>query len=185
MHINQHVCHNPLLDRCKHSLLKNITLLLLFSLSLGAISQVSIPLLPVPITLQTAGVIAIGALLGPRLGTLTVVAYLVEGLLGLPMFANAQAGIAVLLGPSGGYLLGFLPAAFISGYCLQQGWARNIFLTLLAVALADMVIFACGFMVLANYTGWHQAFTYGTQPFLLTEPIKLIFVAYLGQKFWR
>ena len=91
-------------------------ILAIANLLLIACAQIRIPLpfTPVPITGQTFGVLLTGALLGSRYGTLVVIAYVVQGLTGLPVFAGLKGGIAVSFGPTGGYILGFIPAAFVS-----------------------------------------------------------------------
>src|SRR5947209_7735133 len=100
-----------------------------FSLLTALSAQVAIPLLwtPVPITLQTFAVLLTGALLGSRLGALAMIAYLIEGASGLPFFALGHFGLATLLGPSGGYLIAFPAAAFITGAFAEHGWDRRFF----------------------------------------------------------
>ena len=101
--------------------LQEIFLALGASFFLAIASQLSIPLEPVPFTFQTVSVFIISSLLGSRVGALSVFAYLVEGIAGLPVFANCSAGIQIILGPTGGYLLGFFPAAYFSGKYFENG----------------------------------------------------------------
>ncbi len=99
------------------------------TLALALSAKVQIPFYPVPMTLQTLAVLAIGAAFGLRLAAATVALYLIEGLLGLPVFAGAVAGPAYMFGPTGGYLLGFLASAAFVGFaadrgCYARGWRR-------------------------------------------------------------
>jgi biotin transport system substrate-specific component len=90
-------------------------------ISLSAQIAFNVPFSPVPITGQTLAVILCGAFLGSKKGSLAILAYLLEGISGLPVFAQAQYGLSHLFGPTGGYLLGFIPAAYISGYAVERG----------------------------------------------------------------
>lgn len=99
---------------------------------------------PVPITGQTFAVLMIGALLGPRRGALCLLTYLAEGLAGLPVFSHGQAGCAVLLGPRGGYLIGFVAVAYIVGSLAQRGWDRRPATTILAMILGEVALYVCG-----------------------------------------
>ncbi len=83
---------------------------------------IQLPFSPVPITGQTMAVLLVGALLGSRRGALAVLAYIAEGLAGLPVFAGGAAGLARLFGPTGGYLVGFVAAAFLVGWLAERGW---------------------------------------------------------------
>lgn len=148
-------------------------------------SQLSIPFQPVPLTFQSTTVILLGLALGSRMACATVVTYLLAGTLGLPVFANFSGGIANLIGPTGGYLLGFLPAAYISGLCADKGFGRQP-LSCFAVALpATGVMFLLGATLLAYYVGTQQAWILGVKPFILTEFIKLIVACLIAPRFWR
>src|SRR4051794_39821492 len=92
------------------------------SLALAASAQILVPIQPVPMTLQSLVVLLIGAAYGWRLGAATVLLYLAEGLCGMPVFAGFRAGPAVLIGPTGGFLLGFVPAAALAGWLAARGW---------------------------------------------------------------
>ncbi|HEV2614252.1 MAG TPA: biotin transporter BioY [Gammaproteobacteria bacterium] len=138
------------------------------ALFLAIASQISIPLQPVPLTFQSITVLLIGMALGPRLGGYAIALYLVAGSLGLPVFADFHAGFATFMGPTGGYLIGFLPAAVISGYLTQQHWKVT------GALLGTFIIFGLGFAFLAQYLGTAQAWALGVKPFLISEPIKLM-----------
>lgn len=141
-------------------------LALLGSAILAASAQVSLPMWPVPATLQTLAVLLLGALGGPRLGAASVALYLSQGAMGLPVFANGTGGIAVLAGPTAGYLLGFLPAAWLAGFA-GRGLARQA----LVLAAAHLLLFVPGVAWLAGFVGWERAAHAG---FLLFLPGTLV-----------
>src|SRR5579885_144824 len=168
-----------------NSLVKQALLILAGVLVLAIASQLSIPLKPIPLTFQSATVILIGMAYGPRNGSYVVVAYLLAGLFGIPVFADFSAGLSKLFGPSMGYLFGFLPAAFLSGYLAQKGWARNILSSLAAACLGVSVIFILGVAALAKFIGWESAIELGLMPFIVTEPIKLVAVSLVIPRLWQ
>jgi biotin transport system substrate-specific component len=149
------------------------------NLLLIACSQVRIPLpfTPVPITGQTFGVLVLGALLGSRYGTAVVTAYVLQGLVGLPVFAGWKGGIAVVFGPTGGYIVGFIFAAFIVGWLLERGWSRRLDLTLAALLIGNATIYAFGLPWLALFVGWNQVLQAGLIPFLPGDLLKLLMAA--------
>lgn len=142
-------------------------------------SQVRIPLpfTPVPITGQTFGVLLLGALLGSRYGTAVVAAYVFEGAIGLPVFAGFKGGISALLGPTGGYIVGFIFAAFAVGRLVELGWVRRFGLTLAALLIGNAIIYAFGLPWLAFFVGWHQVLQLGLLPFLPGDLVKLVAAA--------
>jgi len=143
---------------------------------LAASSYVEAPMWPVPITLQTYAVCIIGALFGARLAAATVIAYLLEGVVGLPVFAGGAGGFAHLLGPTGGYLVGFLIAATLTGALVERGFKS--FIALLGVMLlAHIVIFVFGVLQLQLFVGWAQAWSGGVAPFIIGSVIKTVAAA--------
>jgi biotin transport system substrate-specific component len=150
---------------------------LLGSLGLAASSYVEAPMWPVPITLQTYAVCIVGALFGARLAAATVVAYLIEGALGLPVFAGGAGGLGHLLGPTGGYLVGFLIAAALTGALVERGWSKSFTALLGVMLLAHAVIFAFGVLQLQLFVGWAAAWTSGVAPFIVGTIIKTIAAA--------
>ena len=127
-------------------------LLVLTGTALIAISaKVQIPMWPVPITAQTFAVLLIAALFGAKRGTVTVLAYLGEGALGLPVFAGPTAGLAYFAGPTVGFLIGFVIAAMIVGRLAERGWDRRFKTTVIAMTLGTIAIFACGLSWMAFY----------------------------------
>ncbi|MEB3360270.1 MAG: biotin transporter BioY [Synechococcales bacterium] len=155
--------------------LYNLALILGGSLIIGLCAQVSIPLpfSPVPITAQTFAVLLAGILLGHRRGMLCVATYLAEGLAGLPVFSNGGAGIAHLLGPTGGYLVGYLGAATLVGWLAEQGWDRKFSTTFLAMLLGNVVLYISGLAWLAVFTGVEQALPLGLYPFIPGDLFKI------------
>lgn len=154
---------------------KSIRLALAVALTAVA-AQVAIPIpgTPVPITLQTLAVILSGALLGPWLGAASQCLYVVSGALGLPVFAAGGAGVAWLLGPTGGYLLAFPAAAAVTGFVIgarRAGWVRSV----LALTAGTAVILAGGVAQLAVITGSGPAaaVALGVTPFLFGAAAKI------------
>ncbi|UVO40501.1 biotin transporter BioY [Bradyrhizobium arachidis] len=137
-------------------------------------AKVNLPLPYVPMTLQTLVVLVIGAGYGWRLGSATMIAYLAEGAVGLPVFAGPVGGIAPLVGPTAGYLYGFVAAAFVTGWLAERGWDRNVMLLFAAMAVGHVVIFIGGFGWLAYGIGLGatKAWAVGVAPFILASVIK-------------
>ncbi len=151
---------------------------LLLSAIIAASAHISVPFWPVPMTLQTGAVLAIGACCGWRLGLAAMVAYLVEGLLGLPVFASG-AGPAVLIGPTAGYLVGMLVAVGIVGLARtasERAWA---------MLLGTVAIYTLGAGWLGHLIGVDKAITLGVVPFLLGDAVKAALAWALSLKFNR
>ena len=146
-----------LLPRQQRSWLLDAALVVLFSAFVGLTAQVEIPLWPVPLTLQTLGVLFTGAVLGSQRGVLSLLLYLAEGLIGLPVFAGGASGIAQLLGPTSGYLVGFVVAAGVVGWLAERGWDRRLVWTVLAMVIGNLAIYALGVAWLAIFLGDLQA----------------------------
>ena len=144
---------------------------------LGLAAQVQIPLEPVPITGQTFGVLLIGALLGARRGALTVGGYVAAGVAGLPIFAGGAAGIGRLFGPTGGYLIGFIAAAWIVGWLSERGWDRRLGTAAAAMLLGTTAIYIFGLAWLAVFVGWGQVIALGLAPFVMGDLLKLALAA--------
>ncbi len=153
-------------------------------IALSARIVIPLPFSPVPITGQTLMVLLIGMVLGSRRGALTVLAYLSEGIVGLPVFAGG-VGPAVLLGPTGGYLVGFVLAAFVVGLLAEQGWDRKVITTALAMLIGNALIYLFGVLWLANLIGLHGAFTGGLYPFLIGDVLKIGLAMILLPTCWK
>jgi biotin transport system substrate-specific component len=154
-------------------------------IALSAQIVIRLPFSPVPITGQTLAVLLVGALLGSRRGALSVVAYLAEGAMGLPVFAGGGTGIVWLLGPTGGYLLGFVPAAFITGWLAERGWDRRVETTLLLMLAGNVAIYAVGLPYLASITGFDRVLHLGFYPFIVGDIAKCLLAAALLPSAWR
>ena len=165
--------------------LTKAALVLFGSLLLAVSAQFKIPLYPVPITGQTLVVLLIGMTYGPRLGGITIAAYLFEGALGLPVFAGGAAGITVLMGPTGGYLFGFLLAGVTIGWLAERGMGRTAVSTIVAMIIGNCVIYVCGVLWLSNFIGFSQAIAAGVLPFLYGDALKLVIAAGLMPLAWR
>ena len=137
-------------------------------------AKINLPLPYVPMTLQTLVVLMIAAAYGWRLGSATVIAYLAEGAIGLPVFAGPVGGLAPLLGPTAGYLAGFVAAAFITGWLSERGWDRSVPRLFVAMGLGHIVILAAGFAWLAfgMKLGVEKAWLVGIAPFVAASVIK-------------
>jgi biotin transport system substrate-specific component len=123
---------------------RQVGLVIGFSLLTAAAAQVVVPVGPIPITGATFAVLLTGALLGSRLGAMAMIAYLAEGAFGLPFFAGGTGGLLHLLGPTGGYLVAFPAAAFITGAFAEHGWDRRFLTAAAAMAIGSIVILLSG-----------------------------------------
>lgn len=145
------------------------------TLALTASSHIQLPMIPVPMTMQTLAVTLLGALFGWRLGALAVLAWLVEGALGMPVFAGGAAGAAHLIGKTGGYLMAFPLAAALTGYLVERGWGANrLPLAFTAMLLGNALCLGMGCLWLATFIGMHKAVEFGVNPFLLGGLLKSV-----------
>jgi biotin transport system substrate-specific component len=154
--------------------LRAVVLVALGSALMALSAKVNLPLPYVPMTLQTLVVLMIGAAYGWRLGSATMIAYLAEGAMGLPVFAGPVGGLAPLVGPTAGYLFGFVLAAFVTGWLAERGWDRSVGLLFVAMAVGHIVIFAAGFGWLAFGLGLGaaKAWQVGVAPFIAASLVK-------------
>jgi biotin transport system substrate-specific component len=139
---------------------------------------------PVPITGQTLAVLLVGATLGSRRGVLAILTYLAEGAMGLPVFAGA-GGAARLVGPTGGYLVGFVVAAFIVGWLAERGWDRHPLTTALAMLAGTAAIYLFGVSWLAILMGADKALPMGLYPFIIGDALKLLLAMALLPAGWK
>jgi biotin transport system substrate-specific component len=158
------------------------------SIFIAAAAQVSVPMYPVPMTLQTLAILIVGLSYGARLATLTLLAYLAEGAAGLPVFANAGTG-AAFFGPTAGFLVGFVGVAALVGFAADRGWTRHVGLSALVCVLASAVLYLPGVawpLGVANALGlaggWTalgtgQVWQYFVGPFLLGDIVKSVLAA--------
>ena len=182
--------HTTLADvlspRQQRSWLLDVVLVVLFSAFVALTAQVEIPLWPVPLTLQTLGVLFTGAVLGSRRGALALLLYLTEGALGLPVFAGGASGVGYMLGPTGGYLVGFVVAAGVVGWLAQLGWDRRLVWTAVAMVIGNVIIYACGVAWLAVFLGdlW-GALVKGMLLFVVGDLIKIAVAALTLPGGWK
>ena len=175
---------------------RGLVLLLVGTAFLAISAKVKVPFWPVPMTLQTLAVLLIGAAYGSRLAVATVVAYIAEGMLGLPVFTNtppAIAGPLYMLGPTAGFIVSWVLVAAIVGYATDRGWDRSALRLGAAMLLAVAVQFALGFAWLAWFAelpngvagiGAAKAVAGGVAPFLLGDGLKVVLAALLIPASW-
>lgn len=152
------------------------------SLLLWLSAKIRVPFYPVPMTLQTLALFLIAASYGSRLAVATVGLYLIEGALGLPVFAGTPEkgiGLAYMFGPTGGYLAGYLVAAAIVGFAVETGWARRLWSMFAAMLIGEAALLFMGFAWLAVLLGSDKAFAFGIGPFIVTDLVKIALAAAL------
>ena len=158
-------------------IIRNIILVIFGSMLLTASAKIQIPFFPVPQTMQTLVVLVLGMLYGWRLGAATVLLYLAEGAFGLPVFAGTPEkgiGLAYMMGPTGGYLIGFVLAAIVCGGLAERGWDRKPLTTALAMLLGNIVIYIPGLLWLSLFVGSEKVIQLGLVPFILGDIAKLV-----------
>ena len=170
-------------------ILKYILVIFLGSILLTISSKIKIPFYPVPMTMQTFVVLFLGISFGYKIGLATVSLYLIEGIVGLPVFSNSPekgVGIIYFTGPTMGYLIGFLPAVFLTGYLKLDDWTkkenRNLeffFLNLLKLLISVSVIYLLGLLWLSNLIGFEKAILFGFKPFWIAELFKILLLTFL------
>ncbi|MGU3576982.1 biotin transporter BioY [Brucellaceae bacterium C25G] len=140
---------------------------------LALTSQVEVPMVPVPITLQTLVVPLIGALYGWRLGSITVLAWLGEAAVGMPVLAGGSGGIMAFAGPTAGYLASFPVIAALTGFLAERGWnGKNVGLAFAAFIAANALCLLMGTLWLSSLIGMEKAIAFGATPFLIGALIK-------------
>lgn len=177
--------------RADRTWVRDAMLIVLFSGFVALTARISIPLpfTPVPVTGQTLGVLLCGAVLGWRRGALALALYLVEGAMGLPVWAPSATllpGIGRLLGPTGGYLWAYPFAAALVGLLAERGWDRRFALAALAMVLGNVVIYAFGVAWLALfYSTIQQALLTGLVPFVAGDLLKIAVAAVVLPGAWK
>jgi biotin transport system substrate-specific component len=160
------------------SLAYKTTLVVAGSLLLWVSAKVSVPFLPINMTMQVFVVLALGLALGARLAGATVLLYLIEGASGLPVFTGSPEkgiGLAYMVGPTGGYLAGFVLAAIATGWLADRGFARNPLLAVTAALIGAVVMYIPGLLWLGTVVGWDKpVLAWGLYPFLLPDAIKVL-----------
>ena len=149
-------------------------------------AQISVPFYPVPVTMQTFAVILIGLTYGWRLGGITVALYLVEGAIGLPVFAGGKGGMIVLTGPTAGYLYGFFLAAVACGWFAERGFDRSYFKLIFPLLAGNVLLYTSGLIWLGNFIGWDKpVLDLGLYPFIPGDLLKIALAAVLLPTVWK
>lgn len=184
------LCRQPLcnsfLDVRHRKHVRYLTLYILGIVALTISAKISVPLAPVPVTLETLVVLMIGMTYGWRLGSATIASFLMMGAMGAPLFAPPMmGGLAAFAGPTGGFLLGFLPAAFISGLLVEHGWGHTRVTAALAAIAGMAIIYLCGLCWLTRFVGVHAAIAVGFTPFLMVAFLKIVILTIAVPMFWK
>ncbi len=171
------------------SWLRDFALIVAGSLLVAALAQIAIPLLPftpVPLTGQTFAVLLVGAALGSKRGSASMILYIIEGALGLPFFAGGASGLHVLVGATAGYLVGFVGAAYIIGLLAERGLERDIKTSIIPFLVGVFIIYVFGVAWLAVFLhSLSKAILAGLLPFLIGDAIKLILAALALPAAWK
>lgn len=154
-------------------------------IALAAQLRIPLPFSPVPVTGQTFAVLLLAAIYGSKRGPAAVMTYLILGFSGLPVFAGGAFGAAVLLGPTAGYLAGFLGAAYIVGALSERGWDRRAWSTAASMIIGNLVIYIAGTAWLSKLIGWNSALTVGVLPFLVGDAVKITLATFLLPVGWK
>lgn len=141
-----------------------------FIMAIFANISIKLPFTPVPIVCQNFIAILLGIILGPKKGALSVMAYLAQGMIGLPVFANMASGALVLIGPTGGYLIGYVISAFVAGYLYRES---KQFSLILAMTAAVFCQYALGLIQLSFFVGPGSVLTLGFFPFIIGDLLKM------------
>ena len=176
-------------DADTRTLVRFAVLAVIGAVLLTIAAKIKVPFYPVPMTMQTLGVAIIAASFGARLGVASVILYLAAGMAGLPVFTNtppAVAGLTYMMGPTGGYLLGFALAALLVGHLAERGWDRSLFTLFFAMLLGDAVILSLGtaWLAFGAGLGLAKALAVGLYPFLLAALLKEALGAALVRGAW-
>jgi biotin transport system substrate-specific component len=177
----------PARERGAAAAMRALVLALAGSGLLALSAKIQVPIPPVPMTMQTLVVLIIGATYGWRLGGATVLLYIGEGMLGLPVFANTPpqvASPAYLLGPTGGYLVGYVAAAVVMGFLAERGWDRSLWRVLVMMSVGHLIIFAFGLAWLTQLFGPAKAWAVGAAPFVAGTVLKTALAAALMKAAW-
>lgn len=141
--------------------------------------SMKLPFIPVPFTLQNNIILFLAAIMGARRGALSVIFYLTQGIMGYPVFAAGKSGLAHLLGPTGGYLLGYLVAAFVVGKLVEMSRDKTPLRIFQIMGLGFLIIYFLGASYLSHFIGVKSAIVAGVLPFIVTDALKTIFFSKL------
>ena len=147
-------------------------------------AKIKVDLYPVPMTLQPLAVLMIAMLCGRNISVAAVGLYLLQGMIGIPVFAYG-GGLPYLLGPTGGFLFGFFFASIIIGELADRGWGKFLFKSVFAMLLGLLVIYICGVIQLSILKGFNFAIINGLKPFIIGDLYKLVLAALLIPQIWK
>ena len=184
--MKQNILNNVIKIKTKEKeFLKSIFFVLSGVILLSIMSQLIIPLYftPVPISLGSFGVMLIALLYGRKLGTATVLSYVVAGSLGAPVFAGFKTGS--LFSPTGGYILGYIAAALILGFLSDKGIAKSYVKTFFSLLLVSVIIFILGALVLMLFVPIKNVFMAGVLPFIPGDMLKIVAATLLFPRLWK
>lgn len=153
---------------------KDIIQIVSATIMIAILSQLVIPFKPVPFTGQTLGILLSAGLLGRKKGMAAVSTYILLGTVGMPFFAGGNFGLTRLAGPTGGYLIGFIAAAYIVGMMSDKGMFRSFRTAILAMIAGNAVIYIFGVLWLSNFVGWANVLNAGLFPFIPGDIIKIL-----------
>lgn len=146
---------------------------------IALLAQVSIPLPYVSITGQSLGVMLVAFALGRKAGVSAVLLYLFEGAIGLPVFASGRAGLPVLMGPSGGYLFGYVAMTYIIGYFSDKGVLQSVWKSIAVALVANVVLYAIGLLQLSAFVPQGKVLEFGLYPFIVGDLTKMVMLCLL------
>ena len=171
--------HAPLVDLIwpagQRNVLRMAALAVFGAALLWASAKSQVPMWPVPMTMQSFVVLVIGFAYGARLGMATVLLYLAQGAMGLPVFAGTPEkgiGLAYMMGTTGGYLLGFVLCAGLCGWMAERGWGRSLLGVSLAMIAGSVLLFVPGVLWLSTFVGFEKAIAFGFVPFVAGAVVK-------------
>ncbi|MGP9791851.1 biotin transporter BioY [Roseinatronobacter sp. NSM] len=165
---------------------RKVAMVLFGSVLVAMSAQISVPMFPVPMTLQTLVISLIGLTYGARLAAATLVTYLAQGAMGFPVFAGGAAGAVHLVGPTGGFLLGFVAMAWLTGFLVERGMNRGFARLFLAALIPALLLFIPGVLWLWTITplDLEAAFMAGALPFQLGGVVKSAVAALIATGAW-
>ena len=166
------------------SQLTNFAIVVICSFLLILSAKIKVDLYPVPMTMQPLAVLMIAMLCGRNISVGAVSLYLLQGMIGIPVFAYG-GGLPYLLGPTGGFLFGFFFASIIIGELADRGWGKFLFKSVFAMLLGLLVIYICGVIQLSIIKGFNFAIINGLKPFIIGDLYKLILAALLIPQIWK
>ncbi len=145
---------------------------------------IPLPFTPVPITAQTLSILFVGSMLGSRLAPLSVIFYLLLGIVGLPIYAESASGIQYLLGPTAGYLVGFIFASYFVGKLSEKGWDRSLVKSLPIMLLGQLLVFVPGLLWLSTFVGLENVLAKGFYPFVIGGLVKTLLAGTSATLVW-